>query len=82
MNDLEEKLADCFEAALPGIARRELCNASMKSTPGWDSVVTITLLSLIEESFDVQTQAADIEKLTSFESMRDYLAQAAAHASR
>jgi len=82
MNDLEEKLADCFEAALPGIGRNELRKASMKATPGWDSVVTITLLSLIEESFGVQTQAADIEKLTSFESMRDYLAQAAAHASR
>jgi acyl carrier protein len=82
MNELDEKLADCFQAALPGISRNELRNASMKTTPGWDSVVTITLVSLIEESFGVQTQPADIGKLTSFQSIREYLAQAAAHASR
>jgi acyl carrier protein len=36
-------------------------------------MVTITLLTLIEESFGVETDAADIEHLTSFEAISGYL---------
>ena len=73
MNELEDRLIDCFQAVLPKIGREELRQVSMKSTSQWDSVVTVTLISLIEETFSVETQPGDIERLTSFESIHDYL---------
>jgi len=73
MNELEEKLSDCFQAVFPQISRSEIPGTSMKLNPDWDSMATITLVSLIEESFGIETQPDDIEHLTSFESIRSYL---------
>jgi acyl carrier protein len=75
MNDIDARLTDCFRAALPKLQLTELQDASIKSVPDWDSMVTITLLTLIEESFGVQTEPEDIEHLTSFQSIRQYLRQ-------
>lgn len=73
MNDLDQRLIECFQAVLPNIDPSDMRSVSMKSAPGWDSVVTITLISLIEESFGVDTEPEDIEQLTSFETIRAYL---------
>ena len=73
MHEIDERLADCFKAALPALNTTQLRDASMNSIAGWDSMVTITLISLIEESFGIQTDAEDIEHLTSFQSIRRYL---------
>jgi acyl carrier protein len=74
--DIEDRLIECFQAALPTIGRQDIRTVHMKSTLEWDSMVTVTLISLIEESFGVETQAADIEQLTSFQTIRDYLIRA------
>jgi acyl carrier protein len=73
MHDLDERLIDCFQAVLPDVPRNDVRTVSMNSAPGWDSVATITLISLIEESFGVETRAEDIEQLTSFQTIREYL---------
>ena len=73
MNELGEKLADCFQAVFPQISRNDIQGTSMKLTEDWDSMATITLVSLIEESFGIETQPDDIEHLTSFESILRYL---------
>jgi acyl carrier protein len=73
MNDLDERLIDCFQAALPKMPREKLRQVSMKSAAEWDSMVTITLMNLIEESFGIQADLDDIQQLTSFQSIRDYL---------
>ena len=73
MNDLDERLIDCFRAVLPNIEHDEMKSVTMQSAPGWDSVMTITLITLIEESFGVETLPEDIEHLTSFQTIRAYL---------
>ena len=73
MNDLEERLMDCFQAVLPQIERDRIPKVSMKSEAEWDSIVTVTLLSLIEESFGVDAEPEDFGQLTSFVSIREYL---------
>ena len=75
MNDIEERLTNCFNAVLPKLQGEDLRNASIHSVSDWDSMVTITLMSLIEESFEVQTEPEDIEHLTSFNSILRYLEQ-------
>jgi len=42
----------------------------------WDSVVTITLLTVIEEEFGIQFEPEALERLISYESMLDYLTEA------
>ena len=79
MHEIDERLADCFKAVLPALNTAQLRDAAMNSIAGWDSMVTITLISLIEESFGIQTDAEDIEHLTSFQSIRRYLQQKLPH---
>jgi acyl carrier protein len=73
MSELEERLAQCFEAVLPEVERDRLRHLTMKSAAEWDSVVTVTLVSLIEESFGFEVQPEDVKQFTSFESIRQYL---------
>jgi acyl carrier protein len=75
-NGVDERLIECFQAVLPAYAPEQIRNLNMKSTPEWDSMVTVTLISLIEESFRVETQPDDIGQLTSFQTIRDYLLRA------
>ena len=73
MDELENKLVECFQAVFPKISRDAMAGVSMKSNADWDSMATITLISLIEESFGIETSPEDIEHLASFESIRAYL---------
>jgi acyl carrier protein len=75
MHDIDERLTDCFKVVLPNLPATQLQDASIASVADWDSMATITLISLIEESFGVRTEPEDIEHLTSFESIRQYLQQ-------
>lgn len=53
MDSLEKRLAACFTAVLPELKPEEVAGATASSFPGWDSVVTVTLLAVIEEEFGV-----------------------------
>ena len=33
----------------------------------WDSIATVTLITLIEEEFDIEVEAEDLERLVSFD---------------
>ena len=76
--EMDERLIGCFQAVFPKMGREEIQKAAMTSVADWDSMVTITLLTLIEESFGVETDATDIEQLTSFEAISEYLRKKAA----
>jgi len=73
MDDLEARLLRCFAVILPDIPEQELCQARMSSVTAWDSMVTITLINVVEEEFGVQIGLEDVEHLVSFEDYRDYL---------
>jgi acyl carrier protein len=40
---------------------------------GWDSMASITLVSVIEEDFGIQIEPEDIEHFVSFEAVLGYL---------
>ena len=73
MNDVDERLTECFTAVLPNLKPPQVQDASTESVRDWDSLVTVTLVSLIEESFGIQTEPEEIEHLTSYQSIRRYL---------
>ena len=76
MSDLQARLSKCFAAVFPQLDENQIRQASLGAVEGWDSVATVTLLTVIEEEFGVQFGPEDLERLVSYESIKDYLSQA------
>ncbi len=66
MADTETRLRRCFAAVFPDLDEAQIAEASLGSIAAWDSVATITLLSLVEEEFGVSFEPEDLARQTSF----------------
>jgi acyl carrier protein len=53
----------------PGLREAEIASASQSSIETWDSIATITLVSVIEEEFAVTMDYEVLPDLNSFEPM-------------
>jgi acyl carrier protein len=73
MSDTRTRLVDCFAAVFPDVPAQELPQASTASLAAWDSLASITLLTVLEEEFGVQIDPEQLEHLQSFESVAEYL---------
>lgn len=73
MNDLRNRLLDCFVLVFPGLKSQEASSASMGSLASWDSLAGVTLLAVVEEEFGVSILPDDLVQLSSFELILDYL---------
>ncbi len=74
MDDRRARLMKCFAAVFPDLAAAEIPRATPLSVTAWDSIANVTLLAVVEEEFDVTVDPDDLETLTSFEALLDYLA--------
>ena len=81
MDNLRERLLSCFSAVFPDLSPDEIPFASMASVGKWDSLATITLLTVIEEEFNLQIPPEDLEQFASFDLILDYLGGRHAHVS-
>ena len=61
-----ERLAGCFRKVFPRLSRAEIETASHANTAAWDSVVQVTLISLIGEEFGVELDFEEFEEATSY----------------
>jgi acyl carrier protein len=75
MTDLRQRLTRTLCAVFPELSKEEIPGASMRSITGWDSLATVTLISLIEKEFGVHVGSDDLDHLVSFESILAYLEQ-------
>jgi acyl carrier protein len=73
VSDVPTRLAGCFAAVFPELGPEEIPRASAASVSNWDSLASITLLSVLEEEFQIQIAPEDLESLVSFELVLDYL---------
>ena len=73
MNDARERLIKCFGAVFPTLDEDAIRLASPTTVAKWDSLASITLISVIEEEFQVQIDPEDIEHFVSFEKGFDYV---------
>lgn len=73
MADVRERLEACFAGVFPELSPAEIRQASMASLSEWDSMATVTLLSLIEEEFEVEADLDELGDVLSFEIIADYL---------
>ena len=81
MDNARERLTSCFSTVFPDLAPDEIPRASMASVGKWDSLATITLLTVIEEEFGLQIPPDDLEQFASFELILAYLEGRPAHVS-
>jgi acyl carrier protein len=73
MSSPRERLIKCFKAVFPELNEQEIQMASTASVANWDSVAGITLLTVTEEEFKITVKPEDLEQLSSFELILDYL---------
>lgn len=73
MNDIKERLVKCFDAVFPDLGEAMILHASPQTVESWDSMASITLISVIEEEFEIEIDPEDIESLVSFEKVLDYI---------
>lgn len=75
MSQTDIRLLNCFEAVFPELPPDDVPTAAIASMPEWDSLATVTLMSLIEEEFDITISANDLEMFISFPIISDLIGE-------
>lgn len=78
--EIVTQLEDCLAVVFPDVPRKQLCTASVNTVAQWDSLSTLTLVSVVEETFQRQIPADDLEEFLSFELILNYLSRPALRA--
>ena len=73
MNDLDTRLTTCLSAALPDLDTAAIPAASPDATPGWDSMASITLMTLVQEEFSVELDFERFEEFNSYPKLKAWL---------
>lgn len=73
MDDTRARLAGCFTAVFPDLAPGDVERATPQTVGAWDSLANVTLVMVVEEEFGLEFPAEDLQELTSFDSMLQYL---------
>jgi acyl carrier protein len=80
MPDTADRLVNCFSTVFPDLAKDRVPAATQESINEWDSVAQITLLTVIDEEFQMTTDIEEAQDLTSFRAFLDYVRRRAAGA--
>ena len=76
MSERENRLMRCFAAVFPELSPDEIPYVSSETTGHWDSLSMVTLISVVQEEFDLEIQPDAVPNLNSFEAFRDYIESA------
>ena len=74
MDEHRKRLTKCFAAVFPKLAPSEITAATPMTVAEWDSIANVTLVAVVEEEFGIAVEPDDLERLTSFDALLDYLA--------
>lgn len=74
MAEIRDRLVNCFQSVFPTLSREEALEATVDNVKNWDSLANFSLLTVIEEEFELQIDGDDLDKLRSFASVETYLA--------
>jgi acyl carrier protein len=75
MDDISTRLQRCFASVFPELTPNQILQASTSTVSKWDSLASITLISLVCEEFGVELNMDDFERFTSYKSLMDYLSK-------
>jgi acyl carrier protein len=80
MPSVEERLQTCFSAVFPDLSVAEIRRANSASIATWDSLATVTLVSVIEEEFGISIPPEEYDFMVSFELINQSLESKAVNA--
>src|SRR5580658_2530719 len=63
---MNARLVNCFQVVFPNLPAEAIPSARQDSIEAWDSVAAITLISVIEDEFQVTVDLERLPELTSF----------------
>ena len=69
MDTTTARLRACFSSVFPNLTDEETLEARAEGIPEWDSLATVTLVSLVEEEFDIRLDLDELEELMSFQKL-------------
>jgi acyl carrier protein len=69
----DEALIRCFQATFPELAVEQLPGATAATVADWDSLHTLILIAVLEETFALRIPPEDYPALRSYASVRAYL---------
>ncbi len=72
-NPVRKQLEECFSIVFPDVPTSEFATAAMGDMAQWDSLATLTLAAVIEESFGMEIPPDDVSSLVSFDLIANYL---------
>ena len=73
MNDVQSQLDECFAIVFPELSASEIRQATMQSVEMWDSLATLTLVGVIEETFPLRIPLDELPNLISYAAIADLL---------
>jgi acyl carrier protein len=73
MDNLEDRLVRCFSSVFPDLNEEQIRNANVDSVPGWHSLASVTLVSVVQEEFGMQVSLTDLPNLVSFAAVQNYV---------
>ena len=73
MDDIHVRLERCFASVFPDLSPHEIQAASPESVEAWDSLANATLVTVVEEEFDLEISADELEELVSYQALAEYL---------
>jgi acyl carrier protein len=73
MNEINARLIKCFSAVFPQMPTADIPTSSTTVFEDWDSLASVTLVSVVEEEFAIQIDPEDIEHFVSYQAVLDYL---------
>jgi acyl carrier protein len=78
MDDTQVRLANCFLTLFPNLTVEEIETASPTTVTGWDSLSSLTLLTLVGEEFNLEMDFEDLLEGLSYQRILEYLQHKAA----
>jgi acyl carrier protein len=73
MDETRSRLTTCFKAVFPNLRDENIPGAAMSTVEGWDSLASVTLVTVIEEEFGVEVRPEELASFVSFRHVMDYL---------
>ncbi|MCW2855956.1 MAG: hypothetical protein JWR52_1571 [Marmoricola sp.] len=72
---LETAILECARTVFPDLTDVELLAATRQDLPEWDSLATLSLITLVEETLDIMLDDEEVQEFTSVASIQAVLAK-------
>lgn len=75
MDDVRTRLVGCFQTVFPDLEAQQIPAASQETVAAWDSVATVTLITVIEDEFGVTVDLERLQEFDSFSRLQEHIVE-------